>query len=214
MSGMVWRTRTGFARLALVAVVAAGSLWVTELATPRGAFACSCMELDRDAIGKLGADPAIVVFVGTIIDVRQGADNMGHTLGTLEVQQVFKGAVPARLMPVLGGGGGDCTLGIKVGQRMITAATLEKGRLTPGLCMPYGDPGTAEGQRLIAVATLAYGPGAPPPDGPPTATDPPTSPNPVPADLALPVVLGGLVVVAVLLFGGLALVARRGRAAT
>ena len=212
MNGLARRTTTGMLRIALLAVIAAASLWATELARPLGAYACSCMQPDDNAIGKFADQPEIVVFVGTVIRIGQGMNDRGHTFGTLAVDQVFKGRLPAREMPVIGGGGGDCTIGIELGQRMITAARFADGALTPGLCMPYGDPATPEGQRLIAVATLAYGPGVAPPGGPPTAIDPPAAPTSGTGDLALPVILGSVLVVAVMLFGGLALLARRGRA--
>ena len=166
-----------------------------------------------EEIAQFADDPSIVVFSGTVISVRPGLDNMGHSLGTLAVDLVFKGELPSSAMPVVGGGGGDCTISIEVGQRMITAAQFDRGAITPGLCMPYGDPTTPDGQRLLEEATRAYGPGVRPPDAPPVPTDPPASPSPVGGDLALSLVLGVALAVVVAMFGIVALIVRRGKPA-
>ena len=158
-------------RIGLAAVLLAAVLNVADLALPGRAFACSCMETGPEQIGTFADEPGIVVFVGTVLSVSNINDGMGHTGGEIAIQRVFKGDLAAR-MPILGGGGADCTISLAPGQRMITAASLDRGAITPGLCMPYGDPTNAEGRRLIAVATAAYGPGVVPAGGPATPTDP------------------------------------------
>jgi hypothetical protein len=165
-----------------------------------------------EAIGTFGDESNIAVFIGRVTSVRPGNENMGHTSGTLVVERVFKGNVPAREMSVVGGGGGDCTISIQPGQHMITAASVEGRTITPGLCMPYGDPGTAEGQVLVAAAVAAYGPGRTAPEGPLVGTDPPTTtPSSDSSTLALSLVLAFAIGVALALFGLVTVLTRRGR---
>jgi hypothetical protein len=193
-------------RAALAAAVAITGLWAAQLALPNIVHACSCMPPGPDAIGTFADDPNVVVFVGTIGAVRPGADNMGRTQGTLTIERVFTGTVPQAQVAVVGGGGADCTIHIEPGQRMITAAHIEGGTITPGLCMPYGDPVTPEGQRLIAEAERAYGPGIVP--GAPGPGDDGSS-----IDLAaLAIGLVGGLVILISVAAGLA-VLRRGPAA-
>lgn len=197
-------------RIGLAAVLLAALLNVTDLALPGRAFACSCMVTWPEQIGTFADEPGIVVFVGTVLSVSEIGDGMGHTGGEIAIQRVFKGDLAAR-MPIIGGGGGDCTINLEPGQRMITAASLDRGAITPGACMPYGDPTNAEGQELIAVATAAYGPGVVPPGGPATATDPPAAPTSGAGDVALAVVLAAAIGVALALFGLVTLLTRRRR---
>lgn len=81
----------------------------------------------------------------------------------------------------------------------------EEGVLGSGLCSPHGQLGTPEGDALLAEATRVYG-GVVLSD-PSEPTDPAPSP-PVPADLA-PVILAGTIGLALVIFVGVALVARR-----
>src|SRR5687767_3481240 len=163
-----------------------------------------------EEIGTFAHEPGVVVFVGTVLSVSNINDGMGHTGGEIAIHRVFKGDLAAR-MPIIGGNGADCTISLEPGQRMITAASLSRGAITPGLCRPYGDPTNAEGQRLIAVATAAYGPGVVPPDGPATPADPPAAPAGGAGDLALPLVLAAAIGVALALFGLVTLLTRRRR---
>jgi hypothetical protein len=200
--------RTG--RIALAVVLLATIVNVADLALPLRALACSCMATGPEDIGTFADEPGIVVFVGTVLSVSNIGDGMGHTAGEIAIQRVFKGDLAAR-MRIIGGGGGDCTIGLEPGQRMITAASLDRRGITPGLCMPYGDPANAEGQKLIAVATAAYGPGFVPLGGPTTPTDPPAAPAGGAADLVLPLALMAAVSVALALFGLVTLLTRRRR---
>lgn len=203
------RSRLGrLSRLGLAALVLVAGLAAERLAGPPRAFACSCVVNGPADIGRFADEPSIIVFIGTVVAMDGGMNETGNTRGTLLIHRLFKGTVPAARMPVVGGGGGDCTISLEVGQQMITAASFENGVVKPGLCMPYGDPTTAEGQRLIDEATKAYGEGPGPPGGPSDPTAPPASVDDR-ADVALPLAVAGAVGVAVLLFGGLILLSRR-----
>ena len=94
----------------------------------------------------------------------------------------------------------------EAGQDIVMAARVELGVLEPHLCGVSGDPFTAEGRELIAIAERAYGIGAvlepPPVEGPPVATT-----GVRVAHLA--VVLGGTAAVITLLFVAVVLFARR-----
>jgi hypothetical protein len=149
-------------RSAIAAIVLAGVLNVGGLALPGRALACSCGPSEPGRIGTFGDDPDIAVFVGTVVAVHDGMSASGHSVGDIAIHRVYTGIIPKATMTVIGGGGGDCTVSIAPGQRMITAATVDGGAVRPGLCMPHADPATPEGQRLIAVAEDAYGPGLPP----------------------------------------------------
>jgi hypothetical protein len=166
--------------VALVAVLLAGGLMTARLADPMGTYACSCRVTGPASFAELADAPGTVVFIGTVqsIDQRNG-DQLGHARGVLLVEWVFKGSIPSARMPVVSGGGGDCTMALNAGQRMITAATLEGGEITPHLCSPYGDPATPEGQQLIEAATTFFGAGA----APPGAEGDPTSPDTATPDL-------------------------------
>lgn len=197
-------------RIGLAALLLAAMLNVADLALPGRVFACSCMVAGPEEIGTFADEPGIAVFIGTVLSVSNINDGMGHTGGEIAIQRVFKGNLAAR-MPIIGGGGGDCTISLEPGQRMITAAAIDRGAITPGLCMPYGDPMNAEGQKLIVAATAAYGPGFVPLDGPATPTDPSVAPADEAADLVLPLVLMAAIAVALALFGLVTFLTRRRR---
>jgi hypothetical protein len=159
-------TRVG--RVALAAVLIASAFVTARLADPMQAYACSCRVTGAEDVAEAGGQPGMVVFIGTVQSLARGVDQFGHARGELLVEWVFKGPLPAR-MPVVSGGGGDCTMPLEAGQRMITVAPLSEGVITPGLCLPFGDPNTAEGQQLIQQATAVFGPGAPPGAADPTS---------------------------------------------
>jgi len=183
-------------------LIAVLGLWVNAITGPTVTFACTCAPTTPDAIGKFGDDPAIVVFVGTITRVGPDRDTSGHTTGTLEIQKVFKGDLPAEVT-VIGGQGGDCTISIGAGRDVITAARYEDGAVTPGACMPLADPSTAEGKRLLAEATRAYGPARVLTPAPSTANEP-LAPAATPSsDQAAPILVGVVIVVLVAAFWAL-----------
>lgn len=200
-----------FGRVGLAALLVAAALAADRLASPSGTFACSCAARGPEVIGTFGNEPTIIVFVGTVVSMQEDG-RFGQPRGELLVQRLFKGTIPSARLPVIGGGGGDCTLPLEAGQRMITAARFVDDVVTPGLCMPYGDPATPDGLRLIDVAVRAYGPGAMPPGAPAELAAPPSATDAGPLDPAVLAVAGALAVT-VLLFGWIAVVARRTRAA-
>jgi hypothetical protein len=196
-------------RLVLAALTLNAAVVAGALSAPLLTLACSCMRFAPEDIGKYHDDPGTVVFVGTVQSVNLDPNNeFGHSIGELRVDLVFHGEIPSTRMAVVGGGGGDCTMHLEPGQRMITAASFSGGAITPMLCSPYGDPATPEGQELIDEAVKAYGPGVRPPDAPPLPTDPPASPGAA-SELALPLILASIVGVVVALFGSIAFFARR-----
>jgi hypothetical protein len=196
-------------RIVLATLTLNAALLTGTLSAPTITVACSCVRFAPSDIGTYKDDPGTVVFVGTVQSMNiDPANEFGHSRGQLQVDLVFHGDIPSTLMPVEGGGGGDCTMHLEAGQRMITAAGFDGVVITPRLCSPYGDPITPDGQELIAEAVKAYGPGVRPPDAPPLPTDPPASPNPA-ADTALPLIVASIVGVVIALFGAVALLARR-----
>ena len=156
-------------RLVLAALTLNAALLAGALAAPRATFACSCDPTSREDIGRFKGDPHVVVFVGTVLSVPK-VERYTRTVGELEVELVFKGKLWSR-MPVVSGGGGDCTLRLEPGQDMIAAALFDGIRLTPALCLPFADPDSRRGEAFLAAAELAYGPGVPPLGAPPTDTD-------------------------------------------
>jgi hypothetical protein len=194
-------------RLLLAALTLNGALLAGALAAPRVTFACSCDPTSNDDIGRFKGEPGVVVFVGTVRSVSPPEESLGRFLGELEVELVFKGDIPSSLMPVVGGRGGDCTLRLVPGQDMIAAALFDGIRITPALCMPFADPDSRRGEALIAAAEQAYGPGVPPPEGPPTDNDVPVPPGGEPERAR--VVLASVLGLAIGLFGAIAVLSRR-----
>jgi hypothetical protein len=91
------------------------------------------------------------------------------------------------------------------GSAWLWVAYRSEGELYAGLCSPHGQLGTPEGDALLAEATKAYGGVAlsdpsEPPEAAPSA--------PVPAEMA-PVILAGTIGIGVVMFVGVALLARR-----
>lgn len=86
---------------------------------------------------------------------------------------------------------------------------------TTGLCSPAAMLSTAEGDAMLAEAEEAFGAIAPPTQPPPTSapvaipTDPPADPVAVSRDGALIGVAIGVALASLVLFGGLAVLARR-----
>jgi hypothetical protein len=200
-------TRIG--RVVLAALALAAGLTADRIGAPASAFACSCVATGPERIRTFEDDPSIIVFVGTVVSMDRGGDEFGHTRGELLIQRLFKGSIPSARLPVIGGGGGDCTMTLAAGQSMVTAARFADGVVTPGLCMPFGDPATPEGQRLILEATAAYGAGVAPPGLPPDSQSSPPTPDRGDRGQALAIAMVGALGIAVVLFGGLILLTRR-----
>jgi hypothetical protein len=191
-------------------MLALGAVWLAQLAAPTIVRACSCRATGPEDIARAGNIEGGVVFIGlvTAMDLAEAGNAFGHRFGEMRIERLFKGSMPA-VVRVMGGGGGDCTMHLAVGQHMITVGSYVGNVLTPGLCNPYGDPGTADGQALIAAAVAAYGPGVTPP--PPAEPDPQAMPDdPSPAGFVVGMV-GILVLIVVIV---VAASARREREAS
>lgn len=197
----------GSIRLLLLALTLNAALLAGALAAPKVTFACSCDPTSHEDIGRFKGEPGVVVFVGTVRSVSLPEESLGRFLGELEVELVFKGDIPSSRMPVVGGGGGDCTLRLEPGQDMIAAALLDGNRITPALCMPFADPDSRRGEALIAAAELAYGPGVPPPGAPATDAEFQTPPGGDPASARM--VLASVLGLAIGLFGAIVVLSRR-----
>ena len=201
----------GHLRVALAVALSLGSVWTAQLSAPAGARACSCRMVEPDAIGEFRDDPGVIVFSGIVTQLGNRQGQNAHTFGDIAVERLYHGSIPGRVIRVKGGDGADCGLMLELGQRVVTAARFENALLTPSGCSPHGDPFTPEGMELIAIAERAYGLGnllEPPPEG----EAPETAALPAPG-VALPVVLGGAVSLALVLFGGIAILARGRRQA-
>jgi hypothetical protein len=173
------------ARLFVTTLLAAG-ISAAHLSLPARVLACSCMPDGPADIGKAGDFDGGVVFIGlvTSMDPAGPGQDFSHRFGEMRIERLFKGTMPA-VVRVMGGGGGDCTMHLAVGQHMITVGSYVGNVLTPGLCNPYGDPNTADGQALIAAAVAAYGPGVTPPPTP-AEPDPQAMPDdPSPAGFVI-----------------------------
>jgi hypothetical protein len=197
---------TRLLRAAIAAIVLAGVLNAGGLAVPGDVFACICVKTEPAKIGTYVDDPDVVVFVGTVVSVSD-VDGMGDNGGRVAVTSVYKGVLSAD-MPITTAGG-TCTRSIAAGQRMITAAVTNGAAIHLGACMPHGDPASPEGQRLIAAAEDAYGPGLPPGEVRIAPGDR-FGPDPSELGIALLATLVGLAVAA-LMFGLVIVLSRRGR---
>ena len=129
--------RSGRAALLIV-----GVLLAADLALPAPTYACFCAPTE---VAEFVGDPQYVILSGSIGGVRPGGE-----LGTFRVERVYQGVVPAPQLPVIGGGGGDCTIPLEEGMQFIGVATVSEGSLHPWLCMPFGDVRDERGQAILA----------------------------------------------------------------
>jgi hypothetical protein len=186
-------------RLLLTMVFLVGAMAAFELARPGPVAACFCdiskpvVEVLRD-IARAG-DPDTVVLAGRIQGLHP--TTTGGQSGTLVVTRVFKGVLPRLQLPIVGGGGGDCTVDLSNMIDVVMVAQLDRNAVVPGLCQPIEALGTAEGRALFDDAVAVFG------TGPPSDDDLPTVPG---AELMLLVSLGLAVTVAA---GVFLLIARR-----
>ena len=158
-------------RVLFAAVLSLGSIWTAQLAVPAPVGACSCRQLDDPDLAKVAANPDFVVFIGMITSISPpGLGN--HDFGDMQVQRIYKGALPP-VARVRGGGGGDCTIALELGLRMIWVTRYADSVLQPQLCGLHADPASPEGRALVAAAERAFGigsiPGLPPGSGDATA---------------------------------------------
>jgi hypothetical protein len=175
------------------------------LARPAPCLACSCVP--PVSLAEAAArSPGLAVFVGRVVAMQDDATT-GGGLATVAVDGRFRGPLLPPSIVARYGGGGDCTIGMTVGERRLFTASLdERGAWFPALCDPQGVLGTPEGDALLAEAVRTFGP-----------AQPVGGPSSVPAaglDLAsIAVAVGAVVVLGTgLLVGLLVAGRRRGRA--
>jgi hypothetical protein len=172
-------------RVALAIAVLAGGFSVLGLAVPGCAYACSCIQ--PRPIAEYANEPDTMILTGTVTAVGQ------DLRGTFRVARWYKGSSDIPEIPIQGGNGADCGIGLSVGQELVMVAYVAEGVLQPNICSPWGDLSTPEGRQLQDDALLAYGEGTPPggAEGPA---------GPAPGDSGVPgiVILGGAVVAGLL----------------
>jgi hypothetical protein len=143
-------------RIALAVAGLAGGFSILGLAVPDCASACSCIQ--PRPIAEYADEPDTVILTGTVTGL--GAD-LG---GTFRVERWFKGSSDVAEIPIQGGNGADCGIGLSVGEQMVMVAYITEGVLHPSICSPWGDLSTPEGQQLHAETVAAFGEGTPPAD--------------------------------------------------
>lgn len=185
-------------RTLLAALLVAGTVLVTQVASPQRAFACSCA--GAAPIGAYADAPELVVVAGEISAVHI-SEATGRQVGTITLTHVFKGPVPALKMSIIGGDGADCGAMLNGLSRAVLVASVDGGAIRPLACTPHADLGTPEGQQLLTEAIAAYGSGI--------AADGDGLPVPG-SDLALAVIL----VLLACLTGGMFFVIARRRSAS
>jgi hypothetical protein len=168
-------------RVALAITVLAGGFSLLGMAVPDCAYACSCIQ--PRPIAEYAAEPDTLVLSGTVTAVGQ------DMRGTFRVDRWYKGSSDIPEIPIQGGNGADCGLGLAVGQELVMVAFVSEGILSPNICSPWGDLSTPEGRQLRADAVAAFGEGTPPGGAEEPA-------GPAPGDSGVPgiVVLAGVVV--------------------
>lgn len=204
-------------RIGAAVVLLTGSLMVGHLALPGRAFACYCAPPETVAAYRTDAD--VVIVSGTVLD-------LGPARGEFGIERVFKGPVPAQVMPIVVDTS-SCGLFLKVGTSMVIAAHLRNGALEPSVCMSFARIPSPDADLLIADAEAVFGGAQPPPNSPnePAQPNAPVAPTVQPAAPATTTaaddpmgvamaLLGLAVAVSVVLFGGLAWFLRRRRMAS
>jgi hypothetical protein len=141
------------------------AVWLgLALGAPAPCVACSCVP-PVSLADAAARSPGLAVFVGKVV----GLDGGGDGVATIAVDGRFRGPLLPAVIHARYGGGGDCTIGMAVGERrLITARLDERGTWFPVLCDPQGVLGTPEGDALLAEAIRTFGPaqtvGEPPPE--------------------------------------------------
>lgn len=198
-------------RVAVLAALFAAALFGARAARPADVFACYCTVPETVAAYRTDAD--VVIVAGTLTDV-----------ATFRVERIYRGPIalgPARIWVDTS----SCGFPMKVDERWVMAARLFNGQLRPDICTSHARVGTPAGEALLADIAAVYGAQAPLGEDPPAPTAPvvaaPIEPTPAAAsaqpaspattDVALPLAIGGAVVAALLLFGGLIVLSRRGQ---
>ena len=199
-------------RVAIAVGFGIAALFGARATTPGNVFACYCVA--PDSVAEYRTQPEIAIVAGTLIDA-----------STFRVERLYRGPVAVGANPILVDSS-SCGFPMQKGERWILAARVFKGELRPSIC-DLNRVGTEGGDALLADIAAVFGAQEPLGDDSPVATDPgipapgpasaaatfapPASPADVQRELALPVILASVVVVTLLLFGAIAVVARRSR---
>jgi hypothetical protein len=139
---------------------------VLVLARPAPSLACSCVP-PVSLAQAVTRSPDLAVFVGKVVALDGGAGGVA----TIAVDGRFRGPLLPSVIRARYGGGGDCTIGMSVGERrLITARLAEGGVWFPAMCDPQGVLGTPEGGALLAESIRTFGPAQP-------VGEPPTEPT-------------------------------------
>lgn len=141
-------------RIALAVAVLAGGFSILGLAAPDCAYACSCIQ--PRPIAEYASEPDTLILSGTVTALGQ------DLRGSFRVERWFKGSSDVAEIPIQGGNGGGCGLGLSVGQQLVMVAYVSEGVLQPSICSPSGDLSTPEGQQLQAETVAAFGEGTAP----------------------------------------------------
>ncbi len=169
-------------RIALAVAVLAGGFSILGLASPGCAFACSC--IPPRPIAEYANEADTLILSGTVTSV--GKD----LRGTFRVKRWYKGSSDIAEVPIQGGDGANCGIGLSVGQQLVMVAYVSEGVLHPNICSPSADLSTPEGRQLQADAGAAFGEGTVP-EGAETPTGATSGDGGIPGI----VLLGGAVVV-------------------
>lgn len=153
-------------RITLAVAMLAGAFSMFGAITPERVFACSC--IPPRPIAEYAAEPDTLILAGTVTAV--GKD----LRGMFRVERWYKGSSDVVDVPIQGGNGADCGIGLSVGQQLVMVAYASDGILHPNICSPWGDLSTPEGQQLADEALLAYGEGTVPGGAEPGGTPPDT----------------------------------------
>ena len=151
------------ARAALSALLLIGAFGARDLIAPAPLAACSCVE---QSLAKVAAIPDVVIVGGRISGLHVGLS--GVQSGTLTISRVYKGAVAALQLTIIGEDG-VCGRNLDGMSQIIMAGDIRGAALGTG-CLPIADVSTAEGRALLAEAVGLFGPSGVGPDdlaGPP-----------------------------------------------
>ena len=165
--------------------------------------ACSCVA--PVSLAEAAArSPGLAVFVGRVVALDENGGMGG--VATVQVEGRFRGPLLPAVIGARHGGGGDCSIGMAVGERRLFTARLDEGGTWyPVLCDPQGTLGTPEGDALLAEATRTFGPIQP-------VGGPPVAPSPGGPDLVVIAAAAAIVlVIGLVLVVGVTAVARRSR---
>lgn len=202
-------------RAAMTIALGVAGLLGAKAAAPGNVFACYCTV--PETVRAYATDADIVIVAGTLV-----------ASDTFRVERVYRGSIAVGGNPIVVDTS-SCGFPMQEAERWVMAARVVRGALRPDLCTSHARVGSTGADALLADIESVYGAQAPlgtdpagpsaavqpaPVDPTPLATSaPPPSPTSPDRELVLPIILGALFVLVLLLFGVVAFVARRTKAA-